>query len=147
MIRRPPRSTLFPYTTLFRSGARRGVDPGDPQPPEISLPGAPVAVRRGQRADDVLVGQFEPSTLRAVESLRQPQNPLVPAAGRHTALDPSHESPQHSIANCGLANCELNCCSSNSQSSIYNPQSVLSVGQQPFDLPADVFVHRHLAFQ
>src|SRR3712207_6985322 len=24
MIRRPPRSTLFPYTTLFRSGGRRG---------------------------------------------------------------------------------------------------------------------------
>src|SRR5689334_24100565 len=23
MIRRPPRSTLFPYTTLFRSGARK----------------------------------------------------------------------------------------------------------------------------
>src|SRR3712207_7838673 len=27
MIRRPPRSTLFPYTTLFRSSARR---PGRP---------------------------------------------------------------------------------------------------------------------
>src|SRR3712207_8872430 len=28
MIRRPPRSTLFPYTTLFRSGATRlhGID-------------------------------------------------------------------------------------------------------------------------
>src|SRR3712207_7555775 len=25
MIRRPPRSTLFPYTTLFRSGVRRGL--------------------------------------------------------------------------------------------------------------------------
>src|SRR5256885_7461357 len=25
MIRRPPRSTLFPYTTLFRSRCRRGV--------------------------------------------------------------------------------------------------------------------------
>src|SRR3712207_8203862 len=25
MIRRPPRSTLFPYTTLFRSVRRRGV--------------------------------------------------------------------------------------------------------------------------
>src|SRR5258708_33438615 len=25
MIRRPPRSTLFPYTTLFRSGWRRGL--------------------------------------------------------------------------------------------------------------------------
>src|SRR6266540_5169089 len=24
MIRRPPRSTLFPYTTLFRAGARAG---------------------------------------------------------------------------------------------------------------------------
>src|ERR1039458_7866312 len=24
MIRRPPRSTLFPYTTLFRSGPERG---------------------------------------------------------------------------------------------------------------------------
>src|SRR5690349_23329524 len=27
MLRRPPRSTLFPYTTLFRSGARLGRDP------------------------------------------------------------------------------------------------------------------------
>src|SRR5258708_15508012 len=26
MIRRPPRSTLFPYTTLFRSQARSGAD-------------------------------------------------------------------------------------------------------------------------
>src|SRR2546423_3464386 len=26
MIRRPPRSTLFPYTTLFRSGRRRAVE-------------------------------------------------------------------------------------------------------------------------
>src|SRR6266704_4131632 len=33
MIRRPPRSTLFPYTTLFRSRARRrglGSHPGVP---------------------------------------------------------------------------------------------------------------------
>src|SRR3989442_12614275 len=28
MIRRPPRSTLFPYTTLFRSAADRGDDGG-----------------------------------------------------------------------------------------------------------------------
>src|SRR2546426_7251614 len=27
MIRRPPRSTLFPYTTLFRSDRRRPFDP------------------------------------------------------------------------------------------------------------------------
>src|SRR3712207_6902287 len=28
MIRRPPRSTLFPYTTLFRSPAQAGVQAG-----------------------------------------------------------------------------------------------------------------------
>src|SRR3712207_8379814 len=28
MIRRPPRSTLFPYTTLFRSASARGRSPG-----------------------------------------------------------------------------------------------------------------------
>src|SRR5688572_33465342 len=36
MIRRPPRSTLFPYTTLFRSGSA-------PEPQE----GAPPFLRRG----------------------------------------------------------------------------------------------------
>src|SRR2546430_15988092 len=30
MIRRPPRSTLFPYTTLFRSGAVRDDHAGSP---------------------------------------------------------------------------------------------------------------------
>src|SRR5690242_21277246 len=29
MLRRPPRSTLFPYTTLFRSGARGAADAMD----------------------------------------------------------------------------------------------------------------------
>src|SRR6266516_7982062 len=29
MIRRPPRSTLFPYTTLFRSNLRERTDLGD----------------------------------------------------------------------------------------------------------------------
>src|SRR5256886_15235179 len=29
MIRRPPRSTLFPYTTLFRSGSHERADPGE----------------------------------------------------------------------------------------------------------------------
>src|SRR2546425_12693457 len=39
MIRRPPRSTLFPYTTLFRS-ARRG------RAPEAHHPWPPRAVRQ-----------------------------------------------------------------------------------------------------
>src|SRR2546422_6786233 len=33
MIRRPPRSTLFPYTTLFRSPARTAVPRRAPRPP------------------------------------------------------------------------------------------------------------------
>src|SRR3712207_7598968 len=33
MIRRPPRSTLFPYTTLFRSLLLPGVLQGDREPP------------------------------------------------------------------------------------------------------------------
>src|SRR2546430_211765 len=38
MIRRPPRSTLFPYTTLFRSPAPRGAAPGGLRSPG-PLPG------------------------------------------------------------------------------------------------------------
>src|SRR2546425_6302741 len=44
MIRRPPRSTLFPYTTLFRSGSRRaarlaGYTPATtPTPPPTTTP-------------------------------------------------------------------------------------------------------------
>src|SRR5258708_31663438 len=38
MIRRPPRSTLFPYTTLFRSGTEAGV--------VVPPPGARAAVSR-----------------------------------------------------------------------------------------------------
>src|SRR2546430_17701963 len=44
MIRRPPRSTLFPYTTLFRSlFVRAGIDPGSA---ERSRPATEQAVWR-----------------------------------------------------------------------------------------------------
>src|SRR2546422_7378876 len=46
MIRRPPRSTLFPYTTLFRSaqpgGARDGEEHPPARAPEGRHPGARV---------------------------------------------------------------------------------------------------------
>src|SRR2546430_11915349 len=48
MIRRPPRSTLFPYTTLFRSRQRvqpgRRVDARDPEPAELDLFRAAIAI-------------------------------------------------------------------------------------------------------
>src|SRR3712207_8778229 len=52
MIRRPPRSTLFPYTTLFRSAARRGSSARVPAP--------------GRRAARLRLGQ----RLRAVHGVR-----------------------------------------------------------------------------
>src|SRR5438270_10496574 len=43
MIRRPPRSTLFPYTTLFRSAGQRALEPPD---------GTGRAVQRQDRVED-----------------------------------------------------------------------------------------------
>src|SRR3712207_8464891 len=39
MIRRPPRSTLFPYTTLFRSALLRPPGPDDRAPVGAAAPG------------------------------------------------------------------------------------------------------------
>src|SRR5260370_25533715 len=47
MIRRPPRSTLFPYTTLFRSGLARVVLGGD----ELDLLDLPFALALDGRVD------------------------------------------------------------------------------------------------
>src|SRR2546429_7067716 len=46
MIRRPPRSTLFPYTTLFRSPHIR---PEIPRAPQRALPLVPAAALGGIR--------------------------------------------------------------------------------------------------
>src|SRR3712207_7551555 len=45
MIRRPPRSTLFPYTTLFRSARRHPSRRGNSRSPSSPAP----ARRRGSR--------------------------------------------------------------------------------------------------
>src|SRR2546427_11481477 len=45
MIRRPPRSTLFPYTTLFRSLAPTP----SPPPTQLSVPPLPLLHRIGRR--------------------------------------------------------------------------------------------------
>src|SRR3712207_8995982 len=60
MIRRPPRSTLFPYTTLFRSPEEPlppGVDPrmvGDTRTrdPRVRRAGVPVAGQAGTAEED-----------------------------------------------------------------------------------------------
>src|SRR3712207_7402682 len=74
MIRRPPRSTLFPYTTLFRSGRQRR-DPGRAIPdhdPELGLQAghgmahgrlhAPELASRGRKTPLVDHGEDRKST-------------------------------------------------------------------------------------
>src|SRR3989449_3065913 len=57
MIRRPPRSTLFPYTTLFRSPRARLVGPGGPDDhaeARVDEPPAQKQEEEEQRQDDVV---------------------------------------------------------------------------------------------
>src|SRR5688572_31230378 len=49
MIRRPPRSTLFPYTTLFRSLSARGRDGARAQPDRPPAGDPVLGHRRGAR--------------------------------------------------------------------------------------------------
>src|SRR3712207_7209994 len=78
MIRRPPRSTLFPYTTLFRSalGGNWGSDP-------VSV------------ADH---GIWAPRPCRLCFGLEPGQPPLSPAADRKsTRLNSSHANISYAV--------------------------------------------------
>src|SRR5436853_3368247 len=55
MIRRPPRSTLFPYTTLFRSG-RSGRDQDGLGDEADELPGGPLPDRKSTRLNSSHLG-------------------------------------------------------------------------------------------
>src|SRR3712207_6901413 len=60
MIRRPPRSTLFPYTTLFRSGVREEL----PRLADLTLDRFPLAVLRDElRQVGVRLGELPESLL------------------------------------------------------------------------------------
>src|SRR5256885_7053432 len=76
MIRRPPRSTLFPYTTLFRSRAPE--EAASSQPVLLHLPGERVAMDAQdlRRRSDLSVGVGEhPRTDRSEEHTSELQSP------------------------------------------------------------------------
>src|SRR3712207_7537670 len=94
MIRRPPRSTLFPYTTLFRS--HETDREGDPRPVDHAreqvapeLVGAEEEQRAVlRRADEVQVGVDEPEPVVAV----------APAQDRKsTRLNSSHANISYAV--------------------------------------------------
>src|SRR2546422_11095332 len=74
MIRRPPRSTLFPYTTLFRSRAAATCDGGRLRHGE---PGARGVARRGRSAGTPLHARgVEPRARRSEEHTSELQSRL-----------------------------------------------------------------------
>src|SRR3989454_132875 len=89
MIRRPPRSTLFPYTTLFRSGpappgssgsTARGAHPASPVAPRPTLLGTRPTPRCGARAGRPAVPARSARTPSRPRG-RRLRSALVPAAG------------------------------------------------------------------
>src|SRR2546425_3641959 len=73
MIRRPPRSTLFPYTTLFRS-----------------------LVRKSPKADALRVQELETRLAEALEQLHTRNRELVEALDRERSEE--HTSELQSLA-------------------------------------------------
>src|SRR3712207_9011478 len=87
MIRRPPRSTLFPYTTLFRSGG--GVDvarvPVGGQPLQLGLDLA-------QR-----LGVEQLAQLRAAQQLREQPGVQRQGDRKSTRLNSSHANISYAV--------------------------------------------------
>src|SRR2546430_12187540 len=99
MIRRPPRSTLFPYTTLFRS--HRPAPPGDGA---ARFLGRPEGVEREHPGGDPdglarrVPGPMIPNRARSSEGARRPlisgpASPYVPLPG-DDAVGPEDEVEQ-----------------------------------------------------
>src|SRR5256885_11155193 len=92
MIRRPPRSTLFPYTTLFRSLEQQAVDglgsPGRQLPPQCPIECAD----RGTRSEEHTSELQSPCNLVCRLLLEKkkrnsPRGHLAPPACRSAALE------------------------------------------------------------
>src|SRR3712207_8025085 len=60
MIRQPPRSTLFPYTTLFRSRIQRSK-------PDVGVAAAMVPIRIAAAGPAFEIEVFQPPALRLVD--------------------------------------------------------------------------------
>src|SRR3712207_7939123 len=98
MIRRPPRSTLFPYTTLFRSrGARRDSPPRAPR-----LPSSPrgtsrwVRWRSEEHTSELQSRQYLVCRL-LLEKKKSHQLPTHPLARTRLQLTHHDATPAHAL--------------------------------------------------
>src|SRR3712207_7303823 len=85
MIRRPPRSTLFPYTTLFRSEA------GDVEQLEVQEPAPPRPDDHGDRAAQQAAVPDEPGP--AEDAAEQ----VVARDRKSTRLNSSHANISYAV--------------------------------------------------
>src|SRR2546430_11957792 len=89
MIRRPPRSTLFPYTTLFRSGGTSGLFGG--------VRGGVVAGLRVHRQDESERQDIQPEEQAARGAAVEP-GVVLPVA-KHERRSEEHTSELQSQSN------------------------------------------------
>src|SRR3712207_7291066 len=88
MIRRPPRSTLFPYTTLFRSD--RGQWPVDPAEPDVE--------RHAVGPHPVRLGHPQPDDRDVRDREREQRAERVdPEDRKSTRLNSSHANISYAV--------------------------------------------------
>src|SRR3712207_8792440 len=93
MIRRPPRSTLFPYTTLFRSDRSTRVGPSEGVLPPQTAPHASRARLLERRDPGSAVARRAGRSRRA-----EPQGDREPAPDRKsTRLNSSHANISYAV--------------------------------------------------
>src|SRR2546429_4632280 len=98
MIRRPPRSTLFPYTTLFRSRARaRRRTP--PRPPRRTGRPPPAAVRRSEEHTSELQSRLHLVCRLLLEKKKNTRIFHSPLILTRYVLAPTHHSAHSSHTN------------------------------------------------
>src|SRR5437667_1026946 len=90
LIRRPPRSTLFPYTTLFRSGWQMDWNEKDEVADNImnKLMSEPFDLLLGRRTYDIFAGYW-PSHPE-IENVATPFNSAKKRSEEHTSELQSH---------------------------------------------------------
>src|SRR5690606_6070458 len=109
LLRRHPRSPLFPYTTLFRSGVRPGPPHGREAPPGPSVCASGPSARRaralppGSVPDRIRPGRLPAPVGRVIRGARSAGPPQVPAM-RRPAAEPAvrGRGPRKSARSCRL---------------------------------------------
>src|SRR3712207_8680331 len=91
MIRRPPRSTLFPYTTLFRSSGGRAAGRGGREHHRVGL--ADDAARLGEPAAELL----EPRRRKVLLPQLGRQVVLAHRDRKSTRLNSSHANISYAV--------------------------------------------------